>query len=89
MDSNSLIRVGDRLQLSSFSPSEKHPLILPKDSPLTTLIIADAHLRTLHGSTQVTLSHIRHDYWIIGERSPVRSFILRCVRCARYRQKRA
>ncbi|XP_072761228.1 uncharacterized protein [Anoplolepis gracilipes] len=32
---------------------------------------------------------IRNKYWIVGGRTPVRSFILKCVRCARYRQKRA
>lgn len=67
----------------------KHPLILSKDSPLTSLIIADAHQRTFHGGTQATLSFIRNDYWIVGGRAPVRSFILKCVRCARFRQKRA
>ncbi|XP_018367943.1 PREDICTED: uncharacterized protein LOC108764289 [Trachymyrmex cornetzi] len=89
VDSKGLLRVGGRLQRSLLPPSEQHPLILPKDSPLTRLIIAEAHQRTLHGGTQVTLSYIRHDYWIIGGRSTVRSFILKCVRCARYRQKRA
>lgn len=32
---------------------------------------------------------LRTEYWIIGGRSPVRSFILKCVRCCRYRQRRA
>jgi len=89
LDPNGLLRVGGRLQSALLSSSAKHPLILPRKSVLTSLIISDAHLRTLHGGTQVTLAVLRTEYWIIGGRTPVRSYILKCVRCARYRQKRA
>ncbi|EFN65032.1 hypothetical protein EAG_00552, partial [Camponotus floridanus] len=89
LDPSGLLRVGGRLQSSQLSESAKHPLILPKKSALTSLIIADAHLKTLHGGTQVTVTFLRNEYWIIGGRSPVRSFILKCVRCSRYRQNRA
>lgn len=89
IDSNGLLRLGGRLQHSLLPSSAKHPLILPKDSPLTLLIIAEAHNQTLHGGTQLTLSFVRNEYWIIGGRATVRSQILNCVRCARYRQKRA
>ncbi|XP_011870855.1 PREDICTED: uncharacterized protein LOC105563679 [Vollenhovia emeryi] len=89
IDSAGFLRVGGRLQSASLPNNTKHPLILPKDSILTTLIISDAHSRTLHGGTQVTLSFIRNNYWIIGGRAPVRSFILKCIRCARFRQRRA
>jgi len=35
------------------------------------------------------LTYIRNSFWIIGGRLPVKGFILRCVICTRYRQKRA
>ncbi|XP_011163133.1 uncharacterized protein LOC105198179 [Solenopsis invicta] len=84
-----LLRVGGRLHHAKIDTEAKHPIILPKRSPLTTLIIAEAHYRTLHGGTQLTLGLIRRSYWILGGRAPVRSFILRCVRCTRYRGTRA
>ncbi|XP_018405479.1 PREDICTED: uncharacterized protein LOC108781862 [Cyphomyrmex costatus] len=56
---------------------------------LTTLVIADAHAKTLHGGTQITLAYIRQHYWILGGRNPVRAFILKCIVCARHRQNRA
>lgn len=56
---------------------------------MTTLIIDKAHQRSLRGSTQVTLSLLRETFWIIGGRTPIRSYILRCGRCARYRGIRA
>lgn len=82
--------VGGRLHSSQLPVTAKHPLILPQmKSILTSLIIADAHLRILHEGTQVTVTLLRTEYWIIGKRSLVRSFILKCVHCCRYRQKRA
>lgn len=53
------------------------------------LIIDEAHERMFHGGTQVTLNYIRRSYWIIGGRAPVRSHILKCGWCARYRGTRA
>ncbi|XP_039309110.1 uncharacterized protein LOC105208245 [Solenopsis invicta] len=89
LDGRGLLRVGGRLQQSLLNYSEQHPLIIPKKSPLTDLLIADAHAKTLHGGTQITLSYIRKTYWIVGGRVPVKTFILRCVTCARFRQERA
>lgn len=83
------LRVGRRLENTNLSHNFKHPILLPRHSPLSTLIIVDAHLKTLHGGTQITLAYIRQNYWILGGRAPIRSYILRCIRCARYRGIRA
>jgi hypothetical protein len=85
IDESNLLRIGGRLKNALLDPDAKHPLILPRDSTFTRLVIADAHARTLHGGTQVTTAHIRRAYWIQGGRVPVRSFILRCVTCTRHR----
>jgi len=89
IDSSGILRVGGRLQASSLSQDAKHPAILPRDSSFTQLIIAEDHTRSYHGETQLTLCFIREEFWILGGRAPVRKFILRCVRCSRYRQLRA
>ncbi|KYN14628.1 hypothetical protein ALC57_13157 [Trachymyrmex cornetzi] len=89
IDKVGLLRVGGRLQHANLEADVEHPFTLPRQSRFTTLVVADAHLRTMHGRTQVTLAYIRQKYWIIGGRAPVRSFILRCVKCLRYRQSRA
>lgn len=89
LDTFGLLRVGGRLQHATLDYDIKHPFILPRQSSFTTLVIADAHLSTLHGGTQVTLAYTRQTYWILGGRAPIRSFILRCVRCARYCKIRA
>lgn len=48
-------------------------------------MIADFHERTLHGGVQVVLSALRQQYWIIGGRSLVSSYIRRCIKYIRYR----
>ncbi|XP_071648620.1 uncharacterized protein [Temnothorax longispinosus] len=89
IDAQGIIRVGGRLNQSALAQDSKHQAILPRHSRLSTLIISHAHLRTLHGGTQLTLAHVRQSYWIIGGRAPVKSHILRCVVCARQRGIRA
>ncbi|XP_011883612.1 PREDICTED: uncharacterized protein LOC105570777, partial [Vollenhovia emeryi] len=89
IDAQGVIRVGGRLAHAALSFDAMHPVILPRHCQLSSLIIAHAHQRTLHGGTQLTLSHIRQRYWILGGRAPVKSHILRCVTCARQRGIRA
>lgn len=89
LDNQGVLRVGGRLAHSQLSYSAQHPIILPRQSPLTTLIISNAHLRTFHGGTQQTLAEIRQSYWIIGGRASIKAHILRCMRCARQRGTRA
>ena len=89
IDEQGVIRVGGRLKLSHLGYESKHPAILPRHSRLSDLVIDHAHRLTLHGGTQLTLAHIRYNYWIIGGRAPVKSHILRCVVCARQRGIRA
>lgn len=89
VDQQGLLRVGGRLHHAEMDAEAKHPVILPRKSPLTTLIIQDAHKRTLHGGTQLTLGFLRQSFWIMGGRVPVRSLILKCGLCARYRGQRA
>ncbi|XP_011502400.1 PREDICTED: uncharacterized protein LOC105365841 [Ceratosolen solmsi marchali] len=89
VDIQGVIRVGGRLKKASIKQDQMHPVILPRSSHLTTLIIDDAHQRTLHGGTQITLAYIRQQYWVIGGRHPVRSHILHCAIYALQRGIRA
>lgn len=83
LDEKGLLRVGGRLQYSTLSWHQRHPIILPKD-PVTNLIIKHYHINGLHGALQPTLSRLRELYWIVHGRGLVKSIINRCVRCLRY-----
>lgn len=85
MDTNQIIRVGGRLKNSTLSEDVKHPIILPKNSQLSLLIINHAHERTLHGGVQQTVNLIRKKYWIINGRNAVRQQIHKCISCHRQR----
>nr|XP_034195313.1 uncharacterized protein LOC117611471 [Osmia lignaria] len=84
LDDQGLLRVGGRLDQASLPYNERHPYIIGKKNPLATLLVRDAHLRTLHGGPQLTRSLLARRYWIIHGRSLVRDVIKGCVKCARY-----
>ncbi|GFR00906.1 integrase catalytic domain-containing protein [Trichonephila clavata] len=51
LDENGLIRLGGRLEFCNLPIDEKHPLILPKNSWLTTLIVRREHNKVMHRGT--------------------------------------
>ena len=79
---NGLLRVGGRLQRSSEPHDVKHPIILPKNSHLTGLIIMHVHQRSGHcGATYVT-NELRQRYWVLGHERTVKHFIKElCMAC--------
>ncbi|XP_025264356.1 uncharacterized protein LOC112637891 [Camponotus floridanus] len=85
LDTEGLLRVGGRLKHSILAYDERHPVLLPKGSHLTRLIVDDCHKRALHGGTQLTLSLIRQQYWIPRGRALVKEAMLRCLPCVRWR----
>ncbi|XP_018309970.1 uncharacterized protein [Mycetomoellerius zeteki] len=85
IDTDELLHLRGRLQHSQLARTEKHPLILLRSSRLTELIIDHYHRKTFHGGPQLTLASIRRQFWILGGRLPIRSFIRRCLVCTRQR----
>ncbi|CAD6227167.1 GSCOCG00011937001-RA-CDS [Cotesia congregata] len=88
LDHQGILRVGGGLQNSQLNEESKDPPILPRQCKLSELLIADAHSRTLHGGTQLTLTYLRRQCCILGGRAPIKSFIQRCLVCARIRAVR-
>lgn len=84
IDEAGILRVGGRLELAPISSTMKHPIILPRNSHFTQLVIADSHERTLHGGPQLMLNYLRSKYWIIGAKDLVKLFVRKCVTCVRY-----
>ncbi|XP_055308877.1 uncharacterized protein LOC129572799 [Sitodiplosis mosellana] len=87
VDSEGLLRIRGRLQLSELSYDEKHPYILPKDHHFTTLVINYYHLRALHAEAQLLLADIRKQFWIPDGINSIRKVISKCVTCHRYKGK--
>lgn len=54
----------------------KHPIILPKDSHITLLILSHAHMETFHQGRGFTLNKLQSlGYWIIGGSKTVANYI--------------
>lgn len=70
VDADGILRVGGRLKISLLSADNKHPAILPCDSPFSCLVISDLHQQTLHGGVQVVLATLRQQYWISSAAAP-------------------
>ena len=81
-DSNGVIRVGGRLQLANLTGQCIHPAVLPRDSPITKLVVRYYHERAHHQGKGITLNEIRASgYWILGASSVVSKVISQCVTC--------
>ena len=88
LDELGIVRVGGKLRQSSLPFEEKHPIILPKVSNATRLIIQACHEEVAHQGRGMTLNCIRSSgYCIMGGNSAVRSMISKCVYCRRWRSK--
>lgn len=75
--------MGGRIHHSHLDEARKHPIIMNSKYPLTSLIVTDAHMRTLHGGMQLMLNYIRSRYWVINAKRAIKSCINKCMLCAR------
>ena len=88
IDEFGVLRVGGRLQASSFSYAERHPILLPKSAHVSSLIVKYYHEQTAHQGRGFTLAKLRAaGYWVIGGHSKIASVIHHCVTCRRNRGK--
>ncbi|XP_078384040.1 uncharacterized protein LOC144666486 [Oculina patagonica] len=78
-----LLRVGGRLNNADIPDESKHPVILPRKSYVTTLIIRHTHEQLGHAGRGHVLAKLRERYWIIKANSAVRQLISSCVTCRR------
>ena len=88
VDKDGIIRVGGRLKHSYLNNDCKHPVLLPKESTVSNLIIQHYHQIVAHGGRGLTLNEVRSaGYWIIGANSAVKKMVYNCVECRKLRGK--
>ena len=80
---NGVLRVGGRLRRADLPFETKHPVILPKKSHVTTLLIRHAHKRLGHAGRSHVIATLREKYWIIKVNAAVRHVTSKCVFCRR------
>lgn len=84
IDSDGILRVGGRLNLSNYDYAKKFPMLLPKRHRFTFLLVEHEHIRLFHTGPQHLLACIRERFWPIDGRNLVRKVIRRCIRCHRF-----
>ena len=83
-----LLRVGGRLRRSAEEFEMKHPIIIPKKTTLTTLILRHCHNNVHHQGRGLTINEVRQNgFWVINVNSAVRKLIWSCVLCKLLRGK--
>ena len=90
LDNDGLIRSDERLTNAKFyiSYDVRHPVILPRKSWVTKLIIKDAHEKGKHAfGTNQTLAILSARYWIISARKVIREWERECAECRRRKAK--
>lgn len=85
VDGNGILRVRGRLEHSTLTYDEMHPIILPPNSHFSQLLIDRVHLRTMHGCTGLVTSSLRRQYWIVNARNAIRHRLHKCIVCFRQR----
>ena len=81
IDDEGVIRSGGRLRYAQLPDSAVQPILLPKNDPVTSLVIRDVHGQLFHSGVSHTLSQVRREFWIPHGRNVVRKVLTRCNLC--------
>lgn len=81
MAKNGILRISGRLKNANLSFQQNHHFVWN-----TLRKIDHAHIRSEHGGTQITLSTIRNEFWVINARTAVKKIVHDCITCHRYRK---
>ena len=89
IDDDGLLRSDGRLQNAKFlSYDVRYPVILPRNSRITKLIVKEFHENGNHASgTNQTLAALSSRYWIVAAREVIRKWEKECMECRRRKGK--
>ena len=89
IDNDGLMRSDSRLKHAKFlSYDVRYPVILPRKSWVTKLIVKEFHEKGHHASgTNQTLSALSARYWIVSAREVIREWEKECSECRRRKAK--
>lgn len=82
-----ILRVGGRSHQSALPADAKHPVILPKNHHVSTLILRYTHQETGHSGRNYTLSRLREIFWIPQADSPLRKILSKFATCRKISAK--
>lgn len=83
LDEEGILRVGGRLNLSTYDSDKRNPIIIDSKHHLTKLIFRHEHFKQMHVGPQSLLYAIKQYLWPIGGRELARRTYRNCVVCRR------
>ncbi|XP_075150713.1 uncharacterized protein LOC142224814 [Haematobia irritans] len=87
LDETTILKVGDRLEESTFSFNAKHPMLLPFNDPISRLIFESLHKENKHCGPTALLAMVRQRFWPIKGKHLARETVHKCIQCARSKPK--
>ena len=82
LDNHEIIRLGGRISQSRMEYKLKHPVLLPKNGFIASVIIGFYHRRVGHGGRGMPINEIRNNgFWVINCTAVVKLMILKFVDC--------
>ena len=86
IDENDILRVGGRLQNVVAPCVVKHPILLPSEHKISTLILDHYHRKSGHQGRHVTHGALREaGFYLTAGNKTIKSFINKCVVCRKLR----
>ena len=87
IDPVGIMRVGGRLDNAPIQVTAQHQAIIPKNHPVTTLIIMHDHRSNGHIGPEHILANLRQSYWIPNGRVAIKAVLRNCLLCRIRRAK--
>lgn len=86
LDQDDVLRIGDRISRADVAFEQTHPVILPKQSHIITLVIRHYREEVHHQGRSITLNKIcQYGYWIVRRCATISNLIRKCMTCRRLR----
>lgn len=82
-----MLKVGGRLRRAAIPSEAKHPIILPKESRISELILYDIHESTGHMGRNCMLARLHERYWMVGANAAARKIVGKCISCKKQRAR--
>ena len=83
LDTDGIIRVRSKFKEWKANISQQFPILLPRESPLTKLIITNYHETTNHSGVYYVINQLRKEYYIQKIFSTVKAVLKECLVCRR------
>ena len=83
LDADNILRVRSKFDRWSEHSKFRHPILLAKESELTSLIIDSCHRKKLHSGCYSVLNELRREFYIPNHFSVVKRVLKKCTHCRR------